>query len=160
MQPPQLRDGDPPLQDLILSVFQLSDLLSASGDQLVADLGLTSARWRVLGVLAVSPSRPVAWIARDLHSTRQNTQRIVKDLERAGLVTFRTNPHHKRAQLVEMTDKGVHVLELAAERAAPWAEHILAGVSPDDVEAGTRVLHAIGSAVQSYEHPQPQRARE
>ncbi|GAA1836523.1 MarR family winged helix-turn-helix transcriptional regulator [Agromyces salentinus] len=153
MKPPQVREGDPPFQDLILSVFHLSNVLSVAGDQLVADLGLTSARWQVLGALAVTPAQPVAWIARDLQSTRQNIQRIVNDLERAGFVALRPNPHHKRAQLVEMTPEGHRVFELAASRGGPWAQHAAAGLSQDDVDVVRQVLHAIGTAVENYDYP-------
>ncbi|WP_414708061.1 MarR family transcriptional regulator [Rathayibacter festucae] len=81
----------------MLSVLHLSNVLSASGDRLVADLGLTAARWQILGALAAGAPRPVAWLARDLDVSRQNVQRIVNDLERDGFVSFRPNPHHRRA---------------------------------------------------------------
>ncbi|RUV46514.1 MarR family transcriptional regulator, partial [Mesorhizobium sp. M7A.F.Ca.MR.228.00.0.0] len=37
------------LTDLILDLFRLSSRMLTSGDRLVADLGLTSARWQILG---------------------------------------------------------------------------------------------------------------
>ncbi|TIW72492.1 MAG: MarR family transcriptional regulator, partial [Mesorhizobium sp.] len=39
------------LSDLILDLFRLNSRISAAGDRLVADLGLTSARWQVLGAI-------------------------------------------------------------------------------------------------------------
>lgn len=153
MRPPQLNENDPTFQDLILSVFQLSNLMTAAGDRLVADLGLTAARWQVLGALAVTPSRPVSWLARELGASRQNVQRIVNDLERAGFVTLQPNPHHKRAQLVAMTPEGERILAEAARRGKPWAEHSAAGIPESDVEAARRVLHAVGAAIQDYEPP-------
>ena len=52
-----------------------------AGDRLVADLGLTSARWQILGaVVTAERPQPVAWLARDLGANRQNVQRIVNDL--------------------------------------------------------------------------------
>src|SRR5215469_4110359 len=94
------------LNGLILDLFRLNSLLFTSGDRLVAGLGLTSARWQILGAIVTAERpQPVAWLARDLGAARQNVQRIVNDLERDGLVTFETNPHHRRAQLVVLTDK-------------------------------------------------------
>src|SRR5205814_345438 len=53
--------------ELILEVFRLNGRLLAAGDRLVADLGLTSARWQVLGAIALASSpMPVAWIARNM----------------------------------------------------------------------------------------------
>ena len=55
------------LTDLILDFFRLNSLLLTAGDRLVAELGLTSARWQVLGaIVAAERPQPVAWLARDM----------------------------------------------------------------------------------------------
>ncbi len=51
-------------------------------------------------------------------ANRQNVQRIVNDLEKEGLVAFHSNPHHRRAQLVVLTDKGRQTFD-AAMRCKP-----------------------------------------
>src|SRR6516225_7884018 len=95
------------LTDLMLDLFRLNSLLLTSGDRLVARLGLTSARWQILGaILTADRPQPVAWLARNLGANRQNVQRIVNDLHEEGLVAFEVNPHHRRAQLVLLTEKG------------------------------------------------------
>ena len=87
--------------DLALDVFRLNGLLLTAGDRIVAPLGLTSARWQVLGAIAYAEhAQPVAWLARDMGGNRQNVQRIVNDLRKTGLVTLEVNPHHRRASLV------------------------------------------------------------
>ncbi len=49
-----------------------------AGDQLLAEFGLTSARWQVLGAVALSGApQPVASIARNMGLTRQAVQRVV-----------------------------------------------------------------------------------
>ena len=59
--------GGEALTGLVLAVFRLNGQLLAAGDRLVADLGLTSARWQVLGAIALAPSpQPVAWLARNM----------------------------------------------------------------------------------------------
>ena len=91
-QTKRTRAGDA-LTDLILDLFRLNNLLLTAGDRLVAGLGLTSARWQILGaIVAAERSQPVAWLARDLGANRQNVQRIVNDLEKEGLVAFETEP--------------------------------------------------------------------
>src|SRR5215510_11377178 len=95
------------LTDLILDLFRLNSRMLVAGDRLVAGLGLTSARWQILGtIVAAERSQPVAWLARDLGAARQNVQRIINDVQRDGLVEFGANPHHRRAQLVVLTAKG------------------------------------------------------
>src|SRR6201995_3174708 len=87
--------------NLVLDLFRLNNLLLTEGDRLVADLGLTSARWEILGaIVSAARPQPVAWLARDLGANRQNVQRIVNDLQKMGLIKFQPNPHHQRAQLV------------------------------------------------------------
>ena len=80
---------------------------SGAGDALVADVGLTSARWQVLGAMALSPvPLPVAHIARNMGLTRQAVQRIVNEMEHEGFVRFGPNPHHQRAKLVSRPSGG------------------------------------------------------
>jgi MarR family len=75
----------------------------------VAPLGLTSARWQILGaIVRAERPQPVAWIARDLGANRQNVQRVINNLHEAGLIDFEPNPHHRRAQLVVLTDKPMY----------------------------------------------------
>lgn len=132
------------LSGLILDLFRLSNRLIASGDRLVADLGLTSARWQVLGsIVAADRPQPVAWLARDMGANRQNIQRIVNDLEKEGLVGFRPNPHHRRAQLVVLTEKGRQSFEAAMRLQAPWINRLADGLRIGELEATHRVLLAL-----------------
>ena len=82
--PPAIREPDRSrlaLNGLILDVFRLNGDLLAAGDILVGDLGLSSARWQVLGAIALSPvPLPVAHIARNMGLTRQAVQRVVDDM--------------------------------------------------------------------------------
>ena len=75
------------LTNLVLDIFRLNSLILTAGDRLVAGLGLTSARWQILGaIVAAERPQPVAWLARDLGANRQNVQRIINDLQKEGLV--------------------------------------------------------------------------
>src|SRR5689334_25028761 len=104
--------GGEALSGLILDLFRVNSLLLTAGDRLVAPLGLTSARWQILGAIVnADRAQPVAWLARNLGANRQNVQRIVNDLHGEGLVTFETNPHHKRAQHVRVSDKGMPAVQ-------------------------------------------------
>jgi DNA-binding MarR family transcriptional regulator len=132
------------LTDLLLDLFRLNSRLLAAGDRLVTDLGLTSARWQILGtIIAASRSQPVAWLARDMGANRQNVQRIVNDLHNEGLVAFEPNPHHKRAQLVVLTDKGRRAYDAAMRLQAPWVNDLANGLAVKDIEAVHRVLTAL-----------------
>src|SRR5712692_10354297 len=74
------------LTELMLEVFRLNGRLLTSGDRLVADIGLTSARWQVLGAVALAGNRlPVAHIPRNMGLTRQAVQRTVNELAAAPI---------------------------------------------------------------------------
>ncbi|MEF2073144.1 MarR family winged helix-turn-helix transcriptional regulator [Consotaella aegiceratis] len=134
---------------LVLDIFRLNARLLSAGDGLVAELGLTSARWQVLGALAAAERpQPVSHLARDMGGHRQNVQRIVNDLMKKGLVRFETNPHHRRAQLVVLTDAGRSAAEAARELQVGWVEDLAEGLDPDAIETTRRIVGTLRSRLQ------------
>ncbi len=132
------------LTDLILDLFKVNSLILTAGDRLVARLGLTSARWQILGAMvAAERAQPVAWLARDMGANRQNVQRIINDLHKEGLVTFEANPHHRRAQLVILTDKGKQTFDAAMRLQAPWINSLSEGLSIKDIQTMHRVITTL-----------------
>jgi len=132
------------LTDLILDLFRLNSRILIAGDRLVAGLGLTSARWQILGAITQADRpQPVAWLARDLGANRQNVQRIVNDLHKEGLVAFEANPHHRRAQLVILTDKGRKTFDAAMDLQAPWINGLSKGLTVEDLAAVHRVITTL-----------------
>jgi DNA-binding MarR family transcriptional regulator len=132
------------LTDLMLDIFRFNSAVLTAGDRLVAPLGLTSARWQILGaIVAAERPQPVAWLARDLGANRQNVQRIINDLHEDGHVVFETNPHHRRAQLVLLTEKGREAFDAAMELQAPWVNQLSEGLSPKEFETVRRVITAM-----------------
>jgi DNA-binding MarR family transcriptional regulator len=132
------------LSDLMLDLFRLNSQVLAAGDRLVAELGLTSARWQILGaVVTAERPQPVAWLARDLGANRQNVQRIVNDLHKEELVAFETNPHHRRAQLVVLTDKGRLAFDAAMRLQAPWINSLSDGLLVKDIKTVHHVIAAL-----------------
>lgn len=138
------------ITDLILESFRLNGCLLAAGDALVQDLGLTSARWQVLGAVALSPApAPVAHLARTMGLSRQNVQRIANELDASGLVTFAANPHHQRAKLVLLSEHGRAVYAKAAARQSPWSAALAQGLPDDAIEEATGVLRALRRRLES-----------
>ncbi len=130
--------------ELILDVFRLNGRLLIAGDRLVADLGLTSARWQVLGAIA-STDRPesVAWHARNMGLHRQGVQRIVNEMAKEGIVEFQRNPHHKRAHHVLLTVKGQKVFDAAMALQIPWVNGLSKGLKPKDIVTAKRVIDLL-----------------
>jgi DNA-binding MarR family transcriptional regulator len=136
--------GGDAVTDLILDLFRLNNQLLSAGDRLVAPLGLTSARWQILGaIVAADYPQPVAWLARNLGAHRQNVQRIINDLAKEGLVGFEPNPHHRKAQLVVLTKKGKQTFDEAMRLQAPWSDSLAEGLTVKDIETTRRVMLAL-----------------
>jgi DNA-binding MarR family transcriptional regulator len=140
------------LTGLILDLFRLNGLLLTAGDRLVAPLGLTSARWEILGaVVAAARAQPVAWLARDLGANRQNVQRIINDLHKEGFVAFEPNPHHRRAQLIVLTQKGKETFHAAMRLQAPWINGLSEGLAARDIQTMHRVIMALRKKLEGDE---------
>ncbi len=138
------------LTGVILDLFRLNSLLLTAGDRLVAGLGLTSARWQILGaIVAAERPQPVAWLARDLGANRQNVQRIINDLHKEGLVAFEANPHHRRAQLVILADKGKQMFDAAMRLQAPWVNSLSEGLLVKDIQTFHRVIVTLRQKLES-----------
>lgn len=132
------------ITDLIIEIFRLNGRLLVEGDRLVAGLGMTSARWQVLGAVALAPApESVARLARNMGLNRQGVQRIVNELAEQGLVEFRPNPHHQRAKLVVLTANGAKAYADATELQVPWVNALSDGLDMPDIAAAARLLKAL-----------------
>ena len=129
---------------LVIEVFRLNGDQLAIGNALGADVGLTSARWQVLGAISLSPvPLPVAHIARNMGLTRQAVQRTVDEMREDDLVRFEPNPHHRRAMLVAMTERGEAAYGDVSERHGQWVEALMADLSPELIEVASDLLREI-----------------
>jgi DNA-binding MarR family transcriptional regulator len=130
--------------DLVLETFRLNGRLLVSGDALVADLGLTSARWQVLGAMVLSPvPLSVAQIARNMGLTRQAVQRLVNEMQGDGLVRLAPNPHHQRAKLVVLSATGKTAFATAMKRQVAWANDLAAGLSVKQIQTAAATLRRV-----------------
>ena len=107
-------------------------------------LGLTSARWKVIGVIALSNSGlTVPGIARVLGQSRQAVQRITDVMVTDGLLSYQTNPKHKRSVLVVLTEEGKTAYQALRDVQDPWAIRNTEDIPIDDLDAGLRLVHRL-----------------
>jgi DNA-binding MarR family transcriptional regulator len=130
--------------ELVLEVFRLNGRLLAAGDTLTRDLGVTSARWQVLGALDIA-NRPltVPQVARSMGVTRQGVQRIADLLADQGLVEMVDNPDHQRAKLLRLTSCGRAILERIMQRQRTWATRIARAADIDELGTALSVLQSL-----------------
>ncbi|MDW5594111.1 MarR family transcriptional regulator [Conexibacter stalactiti] len=128
--------------ELLVEVFRLNGLLIAAGDELVRPVGLTSARWQVLGVVDHGP-RGVSEIARTMGLARQSVRETAEALARDGLVVFQANPRHRRAKLVAITEAGRAALAYAEEQQVQWANRTAAASTLRSLQGAVATLRGL-----------------
>lgn len=145
------RSDTRPIDELMFEIFRVEDRLIAVGDATVKDLGLTSARWLVLGAIALSDSPlPVAQIARNMGLSRQAVQRSTNDMAASGLVTILDNPDRRRSKLIAMTDAGRSSYEAALELwRTRWTGAMEEILTEQEIVSTTRLLRRLRGLVQS-----------
>ena len=132
------------LSELALAVFRAHGALIARGDALVGPIELTSARWQVLGAVALAGGAlTVPGIATTMGLTRQGIQKQVDLLKSEGLVSTRTNPAHKRSVLVELTGAGRVAYARADRRWALEAARLTAGLSASSLKSARHLLDRL-----------------
>ena len=106
---------------LVLDVFRLHGQLLRVAEQIANPVGLTAARWQILGAIIDKPLTASA-IARRMGLSRQAVQRLVDLLDKEGTVERLSNPRHRRAALIALTDEGRAAIARLAPVQRQWAQ--------------------------------------
>ena len=132
------------LTELILEVFRLNGAMLDAGNRLTKPLGLTSARWQVMGAIELS-GQPltVSQIARRMGLARQGVQRIVNELEKLALLRFEPNLDHKRAPLVAITTKGQKTMAKVGAAQSKWVNQLAEGLNQRQINQATKLLQTL-----------------
>ena len=114
------------LTDIILKVFRLNGNLIESGNRLVQPLGLTSARWQILGAVAAS-GKPTTCpqIAKTMGITRQGALKQLNLLEEEGLIETLENKNNERSPLYDLTPQGRKKYASAMSLQEKWVANLI-----------------------------------
>ncbi len=142
------------LTSLTLTIFRTNGALIAAGDALTAPVGLSSARWQVMGAIALA-GQPltVAQIARNMGLTRQGVQRLIDELERQGIVGFEDNPHHKRAKLVRLTARGEDAYATIMEQWNALAAKLAEAMDAEKLKTAISCLEQLSAGLDTKRPP-------
>ena len=134
------------LTEVVLLVFRVNGRLLSAGDRLVGELGLTSARWQMLGAEALSDRpRTAPQLAARMGMTRQAAQKQLDLLMEDGLVTAEANPGHARSPLYVLTRKGTSVYAATERVQTAWANRMAAGLAIGDLETTRQLLDSLSN---------------
>ena len=129
---------------IALEIFKVSGLLNNEGDKITEEFGLSSARWKVMGAIEKSTDLvTVSQISRIMGQSRQATQRVVDVMVKDELVAWLDNPNHKKAKLVELTDKGKQTYNLLDKKQVGWANQGAEGIDRDELDKALITLNKM-----------------
>jgi len=136
--------------EVILSTFRANGLLLGSGDVLASREGLTSARWQVLGAVALAGQRlTVPQIARRMGLSRQSVHATVGRLVASDLVQLVPNADHRRSQLVRLTELGDRKYRAMHRRQTVWVSRLSEGLGRANLEITAGVLSELCRRLES-----------
>lgn len=132
------------LTDIMLTVFRVNGRLLEKGDQMVEPLDLTSARWQVLGAVAMA-GKPLSapQVAEAMGVTRQGAQKQLNKLEEEGFLEMIQNPRHERSPLFVLTDKGSRTMSKTMSLQMAWANALSGNLSLQNLKSTLETLNTI-----------------
>ncbi|WP_052432609.1 MarR family winged helix-turn-helix transcriptional regulator [Streptacidiphilus carbonis] len=129
-----------------LGSFRANGLFLEAAEQLSRPIGLTAARWQVLGAVLVEPLT-VAGIARSMGITRQSVQRLADLLVEQGLAEYLPNPAHRRAKLVQATEQGRAAVHAIGPAHAELARKLVERLGGQRLAEAVAALDALSGAM-------------
>lgn len=112
---------------------------------------LTLSQWRVLVVLGRADRARVGELATAIGTSLPSTSRLVRRLERRGLVTTERDMEDRRATLVRMTTQGRHLRDDVIERRRTMMEAAISVSAPRLPRGLAEGLSALARAFDRYE---------
>lgn len=129
---------------LFFRLYQCANMLHKTGTRAVADLGLTTQQWAVLGALShpqVERGMSVGELAEYLLVSRQNLSGLLSRMERDGHLKSAPDGEDRRSRLVTLTASGRRVWAKEAQpKIHAYYAAALDGFSDPDV---THALHYL-----------------
>src|SRR3712207_4716331 len=107
-------------------------------------VGLTPAWWQGLGATLTQPLAGAELARRvGLGLARQSVQRVADVLVERGWATYRDNPAHRRAKLLDPTPAGREAVARLADAQHEWADAVGAAVGEDELRHALDVIRRL-----------------
>lgn len=133
------------LTQAVRSVF---NRLKALGDELHADLAITTAMRAVMATLFERGPKTVPQIAKLKGVTRQHIQVLADALVDQRLANVMANPAHKRSSLIGLSEKGRRAFVKMRAREAPVIEELARDFEARELERATGVLVRLAAGIE------------
>jgi DNA-binding MarR family transcriptional regulator len=132
------------ISETVVAIFQANGKMLEWGDAFTAPFGLTSARWQILGAIALAGQKQTApQIAEQMGVSRQGAQKQLNLLADDGLVEKLANPFHQRSPQYRLTKKGSSLFHRVNQAWQTFATKTGKAFSAQDLETTLRSLNLI-----------------
>ncbi len=133
---------------IVKQLLLLGAFLQREAGRLLADFGLNQQQFVVLK--EIDELGPIS--QRDICSAllfeKSNVSKIVRKLEKAGLIGVTGSPDDSRVTLLGLTAKGAKVVRLCMARLDQWNQDWLKSLSDNDVRQAASTLEKLSIRVQ------------
>jgi DNA-binding MarR family transcriptional regulator len=135
-----------PLEQLMFAAIGMTTLALAG----TSTRELTLSGWRALVILDRAEKSRVGTLAQGIGMSLPSASRLVRRLERDGLVVTERDESDRRATLVSLTKKGHQLRDLVVSRRRALLDEALAMRSPKIPKSLVPGLAAIARALEPY----------
>lgn len=137
--------------EIIWLVRRLFRALSDAADRYLKDDDVTAADRAVMEFLYPEEKLSVPSIAGKYRVSRQHVQVTVNRLLSIGLVRAETNPHHKRSQLIRLSELGRETFAEIRQNESAVIHRLFADLDDQDICATRRLLQSLLARCESGE---------
>lgn len=133
---------------VMLGLIRLNDIVIESTSKVIGDYGLTQAAFEVLVTLRSLPEprqlTPTE-LYRSILITSGGMTKVLKQLEKDGMVVRLINDHDQRSKLVKLTNAGAQCAECSMKAVKNNDKKMLSkALSPSQIsQLGDTLLHAL-----------------
>ncbi|MCH9732508.1 MAG: MarR family transcriptional regulator [Actinomycetia bacterium] len=128
--------------------YLLSRIVTAMRPAVAAELrplGLTLSEFVCLRILAMTPGRSSAELARETNVSPQSMNTVLRGLQKMGVVTRPTSVSSGRALPAQLTSEGMRLLKRAEVATRRVDDRVLANLTPARQREFRKLLEAVGS---------------
>lgn len=130
----QLRDG------LGFRMSRTARVMERHYEQLLAEIGLSRLMWCVLVMVGSYGIAAPSAMAEFLSVNRTAISRVLREMEKQGLVLRRQQDGDRRGRDIGLTELGQHKLEVFLPKATLTTEHFRSKLTEDEFEMLKTVL--------------------
>lgn len=145
------------LTKIMLTIFRVNASLLDYGNHMVAPLGLTSARWQIMGAIALS-GQPLTCpqIADFMGVSRQGAQKQLHLALQDGLVFTLPNPGHERSPFYRLTEHGQTLYDRAMRLQDRWSRALSETLSETELSTTLHLLQTLHHRLHTTPLPTPE----